>query len=321
MCKKLFLILVVLVAAVAGAQQYPSNDSGGFNPNYGGQGNYGYGGQGNSGYGGQSNSIDCSDPQLAQTYLCAGEMNSTNMRGGFNSPNSPRVPMSGQNQVSTYTDDLGRPILRERARATPLPPEPLTEFQKFTASTTGFVLPIFGADLFRSVPSTFSPLDNSPVPPDYVIGPDDQVRVRVWGQVNFNANLRVDRTGDIYVEQVGRVHVAGAHFSELDQLVRAAVAKIYRNFDLSVQLGEIRSIQIYVTGEGRRPGVYTVSSLSTLVDALFSSGGPSVQGSMRHIELRRGGAAVVNFDLYQFIIAGDKSRDTKLLPGDVIHIS
>ena len=84
------------------------------------------------------------------------------------------------------------------------------------------------------------------------------------------------------------MHVAGARFSELDQMIRAAVGKIYRNFDLSVELGAIRSIQIYVTGEGRRPGVYTVSSLSTLVDALFSSGGPSVQGSMRRIELRRG---------------------------------
>ena len=214
----------------------------------------------------------------------------------------------------------GRPVLAQRSTPIPLPPEPLTEFQKFTAATTGIVLPIFGADLFQSVPSTFAPLDNSPVPPDYVVGPDDQVRVRVWGQVSFNANLRVDRSGDIYVPQVGAVHVAGARFSELDQLIRAAVGRIFRNFDLSVQLGEIRSIQIYVTGEGRRPGVYTVSSLSTLVDALFSSGGPSVQGSMRRIELRRGATVVTTFDLYRFLIAGDKSTDTKLLPGDLIHI-
>src|SRR5258708_17108151 len=195
----------------------------------------------------------------------------------------------------------------------PLPPEPLTEFQKFTASTTGMVLPVFGANLFQSVPSTFAPLDNAPVPPDYVLGPDDEVRLRVWGQVNLNANLRIDRTGDIYVPQVGAVHVAGSRFSDLDQTLRAAVSKNYRNFDLSVQLGDIRAIQIYVTGEARRPGVYTVSSLSTLVDALFSSGGPSVQGSMRHIELRRSGAAITTFDLYPLLVEGDKSKATKLL--------
>ena len=146
------------------------------------------------------------------------------------------------------------------------------------------------------------------------------MRLRVWGQVNFNANLRVDRSGDIYVPQIGAVHVAGAPFSDLDQTLRAAVGKIYRNFDLSAQLGDIRSIQIYVTGEARRPGVYTVSSLSTLVDALFASGGPSVHGSMRNIELRRGGAAITTFDLYRFLNEGDKSKDAKLLPGDLVFI-
>jgi protein involved in polysaccharide export with SLBB domain len=201
-----------------------------------------------------------------------------------------------------------------------LPPEPLTEFQKFTANTTGMVLPIFGANLFQNVPSTFSPLDNTPVPADYLIGPDDEVRVRVWGQVNFNANVRVDRSGDIFLPQVGAVHLSGVRFAEMDQHIREAVGKIYRNFDLSAELGQIRAIQVYITGEARRPGVYTVSSLSTLVDALFAGGGPSVQGSLRHIELRRAGNVVVTFDLYRLLVDGDKSKDTKLLPGDVIFI-
>ena len=311
MCKKHFLIAALLVAAVAHAQQYPSSPSGGDNYNYNPLNRGG-------------NSIDCSDPLMAQSSLCMPNQNSGIPYGGGFNPNTSgpsRNTLPGQNQVITYTDDFGRPVSRNRSTTLPLPPEPLTEFQKFTAATTGMVLPIFGADLFQNVPSTFSPLDNSPVPPDYVVGPDDQVRVRVWGQVSFNANLRVDRTGDIYVPQVGAVHVAGARFSELDQLIRTAVGRIFRNFDLSVQLGEIRSIQIYVTGEGRRPGVYTVSSLSTLVDALFSSGGPTVQGSMRRIELRRAGTVVTTFDLYRFLVAGDKSTDTKLMPGDVIHIA
>ena len=307
MCKRFFLIVAAtLVGAVAYAQQNPPTipGSSGTSPL------------------GSSNPINCSDPLMAASSLCTGDLNPSSLRGGFGpSAAGSAISYQPQNQIITYSDDSGRPTSHEKSNRIPLPPEPLTEFQKFTASTTGVVLPIFGADLFQSVPSTFAPLDNAPVPPDYIVGPDDLVRVRVWGQVNFNANLRVDRSGNIYLPQVGSVHVAGSRFSDLDQMFRSAVGKIYRNFDLSVQLGDIRSIQIYVTGEARRPGAYTVSSLSTLVDALFSSGGPSVQGSMRHIELRRGGTVVTSFDLYRFVLAGDTTKDTKLQPGDLIHIA
>src|SRR6266567_3653245 len=177
MCKRPFLIAAVLLAAVAHAQQFPSPTPGGDNSNPLGRGN----------------SIDCSDPLMAQSSLCTGDLNSATLHGGFNAPGGSRVPSPQQNQVVTYTDDAGRPASRESSTTLPLPSEPLTEFQKFTAATTGIVLPIFGADLFQSVPSTFAPLNNAPVPPDYVVGPDDEVRVRVWGQVNFNANLHVDR--------------------------------------------------------------------------------------------------------------------------------
>ena len=137
------------------------------------------------------------------------------------------------------------------------------------------------------MPSTFAPLDMVPVPPDYVIGPGDELRIRVWGQVNFSANVRVDRSGEIYLPQIGQVHVAGMPFSALDGHLRSAVSRVYRNFDLTVDVGQIRAIQVYLAGAARRPGVYTVSSLSTLVDALFASGGPSATGSFRHILLRR----------------------------------
>lgn len=201
----------------------------------------------------------------------------------------------------------------------PAPTEPLTEFQRFVASTTGLVLPVYAADLFRRIPSTFAPLDMAPVPSDYVIGPGDELRIRLWGQVNFQANLRVGRSGEIYLPQVGQVHVAGLAFSALDAHLREAVGRVYRNFDLTAELGQIRAIQIYVSGQARRPGLYTVSALSTLVDALFASGGPSVEGSLRAIELRRNGALVTRFDLYDLLMRGDKSRDAGLLAGDVIY--
>uniref|UniRef100_E6QIF6 Putative Polysaccharide export protein n=1 Tax=mine drainage metagenome TaxID=410659 RepID=E6QIF6_9ZZZZ len=226
---------------------------------------------------------------------------------------------------TVYNDTTSSVTAQQRSQTqqqrTPLPLEPLTDFQKFIASTTGQVLPVYGADLFRNVPATFAPLDTAPVPADFVVGPEDVLRIRVWGQIDFQSNLRVDRTGNIYIPQVGSVHVAGLTFAELDSHLREAVSRVYENFDLNVDMGQIHSIQIYVSGQARRPGVYTISSLSTLVDAIFASGGPSVEGSLRHIELRRSGKVVTDFDLYALLIHGDKSKDEKLQPGDVIYIA
>jgi protein involved in polysaccharide export with SLBB domain len=160
----------------------------------------------------------------------------------------------------------------------------------------------------------------TPVPADYVIGPGDEILIRVWGQVNFRADDRVDRSGEIYLPQIGGVHVAGMPFSALDGHLRSAIGRVYRNFDLTVDVGQIRAIQVYLAGEARRPGMYTVSSLSTLVDALFSSGGPAAGGSFRHIIVRRAGVQVTDFDLYSLLVHGDKSKDVPLQNGDVLFI-
>jgi protein involved in polysaccharide export with SLBB domain len=279
---------------------------------------------------------DCSDPLLASSAECTGQdqdqgnnqqmnqMNQLNPQSGVGTPRT--FGAQTRNQNNNYTD-TGQQLSRQgnvqnsaQQQQVLLPPEPLTEFQKFVASTSGQVLPIFGANLFRRVPSTFAPLNMTPVPSDYVIGPGDELRIRVWGQVTFQANVQVDRAGEIYLPQVGPVHVAGMPFSELDGHLRQAIGRVYRNFDLTADIGQIRAIQVYVAGQARRPGVYTVSSLSTLVDALFASGGPSTQGSMRHIELRRGSEVVTDFDLYNLLVRGDKSKDVKLLAGDVLFI-
>jgi protein involved in polysaccharide export with SLBB domain len=272
-----------------------------------------------------SGSWDCSDPLIANSSACAAQNQQTNPSLQIPQAQSPSAGQAGvlpqlPNGYSDLEQWSRQAAAQNQLRQTVLPPEPLTEFQKFIASTTGQILPIYGANLFRNVPSTFAPVNSAPVPPNYVIGPDDVLRIRIWGQINFQANVRVDRSGDIYLPQVGSVHVAGLPFSALDGHLRAAVGRVYRNFDLSVDLGQIRSIDIYIAGEARRPGMYTVSSLSTLVDAIFASGGPSVHGSLRHIELRRNGAVVTDFDLYNLLIRGDKSGDAKLLPGDVIFI-
>jgi protein involved in polysaccharide export with SLBB domain len=261
---------------------------------------------------------DCSDPLMASSSQCSGQgQQGTNSM----SPSQTRLPAAAPNGNYSDIEQLSRQSNgRAQTQQPLLPPEPPTEFQRFIISTTGQSLPIFGANLFRRVPSTFAPLDMAPVPLDYVIGPGDELRIRIWGQVSFDDNVRVDRSGDLFLPQVGPVHVAGLPFSQLDGHLRSAIGRVYHNFDLTVDLGQIRAIQVYVSGQARRPGVYTVSSLSTLVDTLFASGGPSVQGSMRHIQLRRANAAITDFDLYNLLIDGDKSKDVKLDSGDVLFI-
>ena len=201
-----------------------------------------------------------------------------------------------------------------------LPLDPPTEFQQMVANSIGKNLPIYGASLFRKPPSTFAPLNLVPVTPDYVIGPGDELLIQVWGQIALDSRYTVDRAGSIYVPQVGTLHVAGLTFAQVHDYLKAQFGRIYRNFDLNVNMGHLRSIQVFVVGQARRPGSYTISSLSTLTNALFATGGPMPAGSMRHILLKRDGKVIVDFDLYDLLEHGDKSHDARLLPGDVIYI-
>jgi protein involved in polysaccharide export with SLBB domain len=194
------------------------------------------------------------------------------------------------------------------------------EFQKFVMESTGRDLAIFGQNLFRAVPSTFAPVDNVPVSADYVIGPGDEIQIRAWGQIDVDFNAMVDREGAISVPKVGVISVAGVKASDLPAYLKTVFGRTFRNFQLTATLGRLRSIQVYVVGQAKRPGTYTVSSLSTLVTAVFAAGGPSTKGSMRSIQLKRGNRVVADFDLYDLIASGDKSKDAPLLPGDVIYI-
>ena len=158
------------------------------------------------------------------------------------------------------------------------------------------------------------------VTPDYLIGAGDEIRISATGQLNQQGSFTVDRAGTITIPDVGTLTVAGLHFSELRPFLRQQIGRVYRNFDLNVTLGQLRSIQIYILGEARQPGAYTVSSLSSLVNALFASGGVRSEGSLRHIELRRGGRTVTDLDLYDLLLHGNKTKDVPLQPGDIIFI-
>jgi protein involved in polysaccharide export with SLBB domain len=228
------------------------------------------------------------------------------------------------NQNNTTNQQIGNQTDQQRQLnqniQPPLPLDPPTEFQLMVANSLGKSLPIYGARLFRNPPSTFAPLNLVPVTPDYVIGPGDELLIQAWGQVTLNGRFTVDRAGGLYIPQVGTVHVAGLRFAQIQDYLKAQMGRVFRNFDLNVNMGQLRSIQVFVVGQARRPGSYTISSLSTLTNALFATGGPTPQGSMRHIQLKRSGNVIVDFDLYDLLERGDKSKDLQLLPGDVVYI-
>lgn len=195
-----------------------------------------------------------------------------------------------------------------------------SEFQKFIAENTGRSLPIFGSEFFANSPSTFAPLTNTPVPGEYPLGPGDQLLIRGWGTVDIDYRATIDRNGTISLPTIGTIVLAGVKANEIESVIRGAVAKLYKGVNVSVTLGQLRAITVYVVGQAQRPGTYTVSSLSTLVTALFASGGPNAIGSMRHVQVKRAGKIAAELDLYSFIAKGDKSGDIKLLDGDTIFI-
>jgi protein involved in polysaccharide export with SLBB domain len=258
------------------------------------------------------------------------EQNPYGTSGGYSGNGTYAGPQQSMDlqPVPNYVDNLnvlGGRTEGANAHSYPLyyqrffSPDQPTDFQRMVYASVGQLLPIYGAKLFLQSPSTFAPVDQVPVTSNYVVGPGDQLLIRVWGQMNFNAEVTVDREGMVYVPHVGAIHVGGVPYSDLQQQVRNGVGRIYKNFDVSVNLGQLHPIRIFVTGQARYPGSFTVSSLSTLVSAIFATGGPAPQGSLRHILLRRNGTTIANFDMYDLLVSGDKSHDVPLLPGDVIY--
>ena len=236
--------------------------------------------------------------------------------GNSNSTPQSRFGQSADPRLQLPSDPRTQQVLPYQA---PSSPERI-EFQDFVAESIGRELPIFGADLFKNVPSTFAPVDNIPVASDYVIGPGDEILIHAWGQLDVDYAATVDRRGTINIPKVGVVSVAGIQYQDLQAYLKSTIGRVFRNFDLSVSLGQLRTIQVFVVGQARRSGSFTVGSMSTLINALFAAGGPSNKGSMRTIQLKRGNKVVTELDLYEFLIKGDKSKDAPLLPGDVIYI-
>lgn len=180
----------------------------------------------------------------------------------------------------------------------------------------------FGYDLFKKPPDTFAPTDRVAVRHNYILGPGDELIINVWGKVNAQYSPSIDRDGKIVLPQLGPLYIAGLTFSEAKTFLEKEFTRLYKRSGarLNISMGRLRSIRVFVVGKAERPGSYTLSSLSTLVNALFAAGGPSKIGTMRDIQVRRNGRTIVHFDMYDFLLKGDKTQDIRLLPEDVIFI-
>lgn len=193
------------------------------------------------------------------------------------------------------------------------------EFQKYVLEVTGNAYPLYGADFFDNTQNSSANLARSPVSNDYVLGAGDQLEIKIWGSTSGETTVTIDRNGQISLPKLGTLSLTGVKASQAQGLLKSMFGRLYKDFDLSVALGKLRKITVFVVGQSRFPGSYSLSSQSTLTTGLFASGGPSANGSIRRVQLKRNGAVVSEFDLYAFLNKGDKAADVKLLDGDVIY--
>jgi len=177
----------------------------------------------------------------------------------------------------------------------------------------------FGREFFERASEIDPPVDIASAS-DYVLGPGDNVVVYLWGRVEKEYNLTVDREGKLFVPTVGAIPAWGLTLDQFLDRAKKHFGKVYTDFDITCSLGRVRSVRIYVTGEVERPGAYTVSALTSLFNALYIGGGPTDRGSMRQVRLMRRGKPVAEVDLYKLLLQGDNSTDIRLESGDVVFV-
>jgi protein involved in polysaccharide export with SLBB domain len=269
--------------------------------------------------------------------------------GGPGSPELQAVLVEGQNTIvasiknlagnlattsAAFVLDTSTILTTRAAPRSPLergflqaPSLPFTESARRGAPTAPFVsreLFQFGYETFRSLLPSLAPAMNLPVSPDYMLGPGDSLILYVWnipGTALFDSVLLlVDRTGAVFVPRVGSVPVQGLTLAQAQEVLRTRLARYYSGFELRLALGELRAIGVYVLGEVARPGTYTISPFSTVLDALFIAGGPTKMGSLRSIRITRNARTLEEADLYDFLLRGERNFGPPLQAGDTIFV-
>lgn len=181
-------------------------------------------------------------------------------------------------------------------------------------------LPLFGRDIFQNTLDSFRPATDIPIPANYIMGPGDTLVIQLYGKENLAHSLVLNREGQIQFPQIGPVTLAGLTFSQAQKVIEQIVSEQMIGVKASVTMGALRTIRVFVLGEVKRPGSFTVGSLATMTNALFASGGITDVGSLRNIQLKRAGELITTLDLYTLLLNGDTSKDARLLPGDVIFV-
>jgi len=242
-----------------------------------------------------------------------------------NQPYFIQVLAADREQLTMYKSD--------EIKAVPLPAEEqgsrlekafsrktLTLMDKSEQDTFVRDLHQFGYDFFKNSSQLVGTSDMLPVGNDYIIGPGDTLNINLWGAINARHELIVDRNGEIMIPRVGNVKVWGLSHAQGKDAVNKAIARYFKNYEISMTLGRLRSIQVFVVGEVEAPGSYPVSSIATVINALSAAGGPARNGSLRGIKINRNGQAPLEVDLYDMFLSGDRSKDVRLQNGDTIFV-
>jgi polysaccharide biosynthesis/export protein len=234
-----------------------------------------------------------------------------NRYGDLEIPGLPSIPVAGLTALETTNRLSADPDLRDF----------IVKVTLLRLKDEGeAALKPFGYDLFEGVPSTFAPVSDIQVPSDYIVGPGDKLDIQLYGNEPASYSLTVERDGRINFPKLGPISVSGLAFENARAAIEQRVSKQLVGSRVSVTMGDLRSIRVFVLGEANKPGSYTVSGLSTMTNALFVSGGVKKIGSLRNIQLKRNGKLITVLDLYDLLLHGDTSGDRQLLPGDVIFI-
>lgn len=196
-----------------------------------------------------------------------------------------------------------------------------------TIATDSRGLKYFGYDIFQKIPSAFEPAEIGPVDPSYVLGPGDVLRIYLWGDVELQYELTVDRTGNIFIPTAGQYFVLGVSYENLREKLINYLSKYYAGLNssppsvfLDISLTKLRPVKVFAVGEVSNPGNYNISSYSSVINALYSFGGPTLKGSLREIRIIRENKVASKIDLYEFLLNGVMSSDTRLQNNDMIFI-
>ena len=250
---------------------------------------------------------------------------------GPQAPGQP-APTAGANEL-TAIQSIGIPLQPppQAAESLPLDTGVIAAARRaaLVPKPESVVAPmVFGTDVFKRTTTQFLPMLAGPVPPDYRLGPGDNLVLILTGDVEQAYPLTVSREGFILIPQVGQIFVANLTLEELRSLLYTRLARVYSgvrrtpnattHFDISV--ASVGAIQPYVVGEVAQPGAYQISALGTVLTAIYAAGGVTDLASTRNIEVRRAGKVIGRFDLYDYLLHGDTHSDIRLQTGDVVFV-